>query len=248
LARLKDKVAIITGGGKGLGHAMALLFSSEGAKVVVADIDEGAGSKTVDAIHKQGGEAIFVRADVSKAEDAEEMVTSTVDSYGRLDILVNNAAIHTGGDVPSTSEEDWDRIQAVNLKGPFLCSKYAIRQMRKQGGGNIVCISSQSGLVSHVAEVAYGVSKAGLIGLAKYMAHDHAQENIRVNVVCPGGMDTPLILARPDEEIDPYRKANLLQRFAKPVEVAYCALFLASEESSYVTGSVLVADGGYTTK
>ena len=228
MARLKDKVAIITGGGQGLGHAMALLFSREGARVVVADIDENAGTETVDTIRSQGGEAIFVQADVSKEKEAEDMIASAVESYGRLDILVNNAGIHTGGDVPSTTEEDWDRILAVNLKGPFLCSKYAIQQMRKQGGGNIVCISSQSGLVSHQGEAAYGVSKAGLIGLAKYMAHDHAQENIRINVVCPGGMDTPMILARPDEEIDPYRKANLLQRFAKPVEVAHCALFLAA--------------------
>lgn len=248
MSRLQDKVAVITGAGQGLGQAIALLFGREGAKVVVADVNEAAGEETVSMIREQGGEAAFVFTDVSKADDAEHMIAAAVESYGGVDILVNNAGVHIGGEVPDTTEEDWDYILSVNLKGPFLCSKYAIRQMRKQGGGNIVCISSQSGLVSHPGEAAYGVSKAGLIGLAKYMAHDHAQDNIRVNVVCPGGMDTPMILSRPEEQIAPYRKANLLQRFADPIEVAYAVLFLASDESSYITGSVVVADGGYTTK
>lgn len=248
MLRLQDKVAVITGAGQGLGQAIALLFSREGAKIVVADISEAAGEETVRIIREQGGEVTFALTDVSRAEDAERMIAAAVDTYGRIDVLVNNAGVHIGGDVPSTTEEEWDYILGVNLKGPFLCSKYAISQMRKQGGGNIICISSQSGLVSHPGEAAYGVSKAGLIGLAKYMAHDHAQDNIRVNVVCPGGMDTPMILQRPEEEIAPYRKANLLQRFADPVEVAYAVLFLASDESSYMTGSVVVADGGYTTK
>ena len=248
MARLKDKIAAITGSGKGLGEAMALLFSREGAKIIVFDIDEGAGRETVEQIREQGGEAIFVHGDVSNPDDAVRLIDAAVDAYGRADVLVNNAGIHVDKTVANTTEAEWDQILGVNLKGVFLCSKAAIPQMRRQGGGNIICISSISGLIGQLNQAAYNASKHGIIGLVRCMAYDHAQENIRANAICPGVMNTPLVASVPEEHIAPYRKANLLERFAEPIEVANVALFLASDESSHVTGSAMVVDGGYTTK
>ena len=248
MARLKDKTAVITGSGKGLGEAMALLFSREGAKIVVFDIDEPAGRETVEQIRGQGGEAIFMHGDVSNPDDAVRVIDATVNAYGRVDVLVNNAGIHVDRTVEDTTEEEWDRILGVNLKGVFLCSKAAIPQMRRQGGGNIISISSISGLIGQLNQAAYNASKHGIIGLVRCMAYDHALENIRANAICPGVMNTPLVASVPEEHIAPYRKTSLLERFAEPSEVANAALFLASDESSYVTGSAMVVDGGYTTK
>ena len=248
MGRLKDKTAVITGSGKGLGEAIALLFSREGAKIVVFDIDEPAGQETVEQIQEQGGEAIFVHGDVSNPDDAARLIDVAVDAYGRVDILVNNAGVHVDRTVADTTEAEWDHILGVNLKGYFLCSKAAIPQMRRQGGGNIICISSISGLIGQLNQAAYNASKHGIIGLVRCMAYDHALENIRANAICPGVMNTPLVASVPEEHIAPYRKTSLLERFAEPIEVANAALFLASDESSYVTGSAMVVDGGYTTK
>ena len=248
MGRMKDKIAVITGSGKGLGEATALLFSREGAKIVVFDIDETAGQDTVEQIREKEGEAIFVQGDVSKSDDAGRLIGRAVDAYGRVDVLVNNAAVHVDKTVADTTEAEWDEILGVNLKGYFLCSKAAISQMRRQGGGNIICISSISGLIGQVNQAAYNASKHGIIGLVRCMAYDHAQESIRANAICPGVMNTPLVASVPEEHIAPYRKANLMERFAEPIEVANAALFLASDESSHVTGSVMVVDGGYTTK
>ena len=248
MARMKNKIAVITGSGLGLGEAMALLFSREGAKIVVFDINETAGRETVGQIREQGGEAIFVHGDVSNPDDATRLIHDAVDAYGRVDVLVNNAGVHVDENVPDTTEAEWDHVLGVNLKGIFLCSKAAIPQMRRQGGGNIICISSISGLIGQVNQAAYNASKHGIIGLVRCMAYDHAGENIRVNAICPGVMNTPLVASAPEEHIAPYRKANLLERFAEPIEVANAALFLASDESSHVTGSAMVVDGGYTTK
>ena len=246
--RLKDKTAVITGSGKGLGEAIALLFSREGAKIVVFDIDEPAGQETVEQIQEQGGEAIFVHGDVSNPDDAVRLIDAAVDAYGCVNVLVNNAGVHVDRTVANTTEAEWDRILGVNLKGVFLCSKASIPQMRRQGGGNIICISSISGLIGQLNQAAYNASKHGIIGLVKCMAYDHALENIRANAICPGVMNTPLVASVPEEHIAPYRKSNLLERFAEPIEVANAALFLASDESSHVTGSAMVVDGGYTTK
>ena len=248
MSRLKDKVAVITGSGMGLGQAMALLFSREGAKIVVIDINTAAGEETVDAIRAEGGDAVFVRADVSKGDDAERMISTAVESYGTVDVLVNNAGVQVEKNVPDTTEEEWDYVLGVNLKGTFLCSKAAIPQMRRQGSGSIICISSISGLVGQPNQASYNASKHGVIGLVRAMACDHAGEGIRVNAICPGSMNTPMAANIPEEHLAPYRKANLFERFAEPIEVAYSALFLASDESSYVTGSVMTVDGGYTTK
>ena len=248
MSRLKDKVAVITGSGMGLGQAMALLFSREGAKIVVTDINTAAGEETVDAIRAEGGDAVFLRADVSKGDDAKRMINTAVESYGTVDVLVNNAGVQVEKNVPDTTEEEWDYVLGVNLKGTFLCTRAAIPQMRRQGGGSIICISSISGLVGQPNQASYNASKHGVIGLVRAMACDHAEEGIRVNAICPGSMNTPMAANIPAEHLAPYRKANLFERFAEPIEVGFAALFLASDESSYVTGSVMTVDGGYTTK
>jgi NAD(P)-dependent dehydrogenase (short-subunit alcohol dehydrogenase family) len=247
--RLMNKVAAITGGAAGLGKATAELFAREGAMVVIADVDADAGEETARGIRDAGGRAAFVRTNVASEADACRMVETAVGNFGGLDVLVNNAGIQVEKAVPETTEEEWDRVLDVNLKGCFLCSKHAIIQMRKQGGGNIVCVSSQSGLVSNSNQASYNASKHGIIGLAKCMAHDHARDGIRVNAICPGSIANTRATARLSEEhLAPFRKANMLERFSEPAEIANCILFLTSDESSFVTGAVLVADGGYTTK
>ena len=245
--RLRGKIAAITGAGMGLGQAVAALFAAEGARVVVAEINAQAGQETVNRIQAQGGEAALVQIDVRQAQDAERLTRATVERFGRLDVLVNNVGVQVNKDVVDTSEEEWDFVVDTNLKSMFLCSKYAVAQMRQQGGGAIICISSLSGLVGNGLQASYNASKHGVIGLVRSMAVDHASDNIRVNVVCPGSMNTPLTETIPEEKLAPYREANLMKRFAAPGEVAQAVLFLASDEASFVTGSVLVADGGYTT-
>lgn len=246
-SRLQGKVAAITGAGMGLGQAVATLFASEGACVVVGEINAEKGLETVNRIKRQNGEALLVPMDVRLSEDAERLTHSAVEEYGRLDILVNNVGVQINKDVVDTSEGEWDFVVDTNLKSMFLCSKYAVVQMRQQGGGNIICVSSLSGLVGNGLQASYNASKHGVIGLVRSMAVDHAVDNIRINAVCPGSMNTPLTETIPEEKLAPYRNANLMKRFAEPIEVAQALLFLASDEASFVTGSVLVADGGFTT-
>ena len=247
--RLEHKVAIITGGANGLGKATVQLFSREGASVVITDILEDLGEEVAQGIRDEGGRAIFQRADAISEDDARRMVETAVSEFGQLDILMCNPAIQIEKTIPETSEEEWDRVINLNLKGPFLCSKHALIQMQKQKSGNIIMISSLSGIVSNARQASYNASKHGVIGLCKCIAHDHALEGIRANVVCPGSMnDTALTAGIPEEHKAPFLKANLLERWAAPAEIANCVLFLASDESSFVTGAVLIADGGYTTK
>ena len=215
MGRMKDKIAVITGSGKGLGEAMALLFSREGAKIVVFDIDEPAGRETVEQIQEQGGEAIFVHGDVSNPDDAIRLIDAAVDAYGRADVLVNNAGVHVDKTVADTTEAEWDHILGVNLKGIFLCSKAAIPQMRRQGGGNIICISSISGLIGQLNQAAYNASKHGIIGLVRCMAYDHAQENIRANAICPGVMNTPLVASVPRGTHRAVSKGELVGTFCR---------------------------------
>ena len=245
--RLQGKVAAITGAGMGLGQAVAKLFASEGARVVVGEINAEKGRETVNLIKELRGEALLVQMDVRLPEDAKRLTREAVEAFGRLDVLVNNVGVQINKDVVDTSEEEWDFVVDTNLKSMFLCSKYAVAQMRQQGGGNIICVSSLSGLVGNGLQASYNASKHGVIGLVRSMAVDHADDKIRVNAICPGSMNTPLTDTIPEEKLAPYRNANLMKRFAEPMEVAQALLFLASDEASFVTGSVLVADGGFTT-
>jgi NAD(P)-dependent dehydrogenase (short-subunit alcohol dehydrogenase family) len=250
--RLAGKVAVITGAGVGIGRSTALLFAKEGAKVVVADYDSERGAETVGIIREDGGEATFIQVDVSKAADAERMARATVETYGKLDILVNNAGIYMQADAVEMTEEDWDRILDVNLKGVFLCSKYCIPEMIKGGGGSIVNIGSEAGIVGIKNQVAYNVSKSGIIALTKSTAIDFAAHNIRVNCVCPGTTETPLVKAALERAPDPAAARRALEevrpanRLGRPEEIAAGILYLASDESPYATGSILSIDGGYT--
>jgi NAD(P)-dependent dehydrogenase (short-subunit alcohol dehydrogenase family) len=244
--RLKDKVAIVTGGSLGIGRAIAETFAHEGARVVVADLNEEAGCEAVKAIQADGGEAFFVRTDVSQAEDTQRMVDIALDTYGRLDILVNSAGIYARGDVISTSLETWNRLLSVNLTGIFLCCKAAIPAIRAVGHGAIVNISSSVGWqYAAPGIVAYTASKFGVTGLTKAMACDHLREDIRVNCICPGPTDTPLLRAsRTPEALQAFMEAQPIGRLGNPEEIAAAALFLVSDEASFVTGVAFPVDGG----
>lgn len=250
--RLDNKVAIVTGAGAGIGQAAALLFAKEGAKVAVADLNPNLGKETVDQIRQAGGNSYFIEADVAKAANVKRLIQETLRHYGRIDILVNNAGIYTKGDVLITSDEDWDRILDVNLKGVFLCCKYAIPEMIKVGKGSIVNVASEAGIVGIKNQVAYNVSKAAVIMLTKSIAIDFAPKGVRVNSVCPGTTETPLCRAAIQKEKDPQKARRALEecrpanRLGRPEEIASAILVLASDELDYATGSVLVIDGGYT--
>jgi NAD(P)-dependent dehydrogenase (short-subunit alcohol dehydrogenase family) len=248
--RLSGKVSIVTGAASGIGRAIALLFAAEGAKVCVADINEISGTETVSLIKQKGRDAIFCRVDVSSNSDVGSMVSNTVKAYGRIDVLVNNAAHMDERDlktVVETSEDQWDRSIDVSLKGVFLCSKHAIPEMITIGGGSIINMASVGGLVGFAAYSAYCSAKGGVIQLTKSLAIDYGKDNIRVNAICPGPIDTASSPEAQDEKLHQWqRDMTVLGRTGTPEEVATCALFLASDDSSFVTGSNLIVDGGWT--
>lgn len=248
--RLENKVAVITGAASGIGRACCIIFAREGARIVGADVDEAGGTETVDAVNANGGSAIFVRTDVSMAADTEHMAAETMRAFGAVHILVNNAGIIRAGTVMDTPEEVWDAVLDVNLKGLYLCGKYVIPHMIKSGGGSIINTSSAAGLVGAANQAAYDAAKGGAVNLSRQMALDFAQYNIRVNCLVPGGIDTPqsrnFIALRPNVKlIDAQKNWGALKRFGTAEEVANVALFLASDESSFVTGAPIIVDGGY---
>lgn len=246
--RLEGKVALISGGARGMGAEEAKLFAREGAKVVIGDILESEGKQTEAAVNEVGGECLFVKLDVTNEAEWEAAVTATVARFGKLDILVNNAGIFLGNRVEDTTTQEWDQVMDINAKGVFLGTKHAISEMRKAGGGSIVNISSVAGLVGNPFISAYNASKGAVRLLTKSTAVQYAKEGIRVNSIHPGVIETPMTQ---DVVNDPnFREfrlaANPISRLGQPADIAYGALYLASDEASFVTGSELVIDGGWT--
>jgi NAD(P)-dependent dehydrogenase (short-subunit alcohol dehydrogenase family) len=252
--KLNGKVAIVTGSGSGIGKATAELFAREGAKVTVVDRDKISGAQTVNAICATRGEACFCYADVSKSDDMQKAIDATVGHYGKLDVLVNNAAVQIMATLVDTSEEIWDEIQNTNLKGVFLGCKFGIPAMLRAGGGSIINIASVLGLVGDPDLAAYCAAKGGVIALTKVAALTYGPQGIRVNCICPGDVETPLVKAYFDKDADPVRLRNevyskyALRRIATPTEIANAVLFLASDASSFVSGSTVVVDGALTVK
>ena len=253
------KVAVVTGGGSGIGRASAIAFAREGANVVVADVNSDAGKETVATIQANSGDGLFIQTDVSNGDEVEAMVHKAVDTYGRLDYAFNNAGIlrplDEGTSLPHELTEDhWDRTLAINLKGIWLCMKSEIAQMLKQDGGAIVNSSSIHGHVAVKGQsAAYTASKHGIIGLTKSVALEYAQMGIRANAICPGGINTPLMDGFLDELLktmsrealeDAIKQGIPMGRFGGPEEIAETVIWLCSDASSYVTGHALVADGG----
>ncbi len=248
--QFENKVALVTGGSSGIGRATALAFAREGAKVVVTDLNVAGGEQTVHRIKQAGGESIFIETDVSKAASVEAMVNRTVESYGRLDCVFNNAGVSPEGDrgsVVNCKEEDWELTIQVNLKGVWLFMKYEIAQMLKQSGGAIVNTSSAYGLAAAEGTPAYVASKHGVIGLTKTAALEYATAGIRVNAVCPGNINTPMVETGLN---DPQFKAQMLARhpigrIGNPEEVAQAVVWLCSDAASFVTGHAMAVDGGW---
>jgi NAD(P)-dependent dehydrogenase (short-subunit alcohol dehydrogenase family) len=245
-----DKVAVVTGGSKGIGAAAAQALGSEGMKVVIVDVDREAGQKSAAAIAEGGTEAQFVEADVSRSEAARRAAEEAVSSFGRIDVLVNSAGIQRYGDVVETPEEVWDEVLGVNLKAMFLMAKHCVPHMTAAGGGAIVNVSSVQAFAAQRGVAAYAASKGGVIALTRAMAVDHAPA-IRVNCVCPGSVDTPMLrdaaakfFEVPEDAIAQWGSMHPLGRVAKPEEVAALISFLASPKASFITGASILVDGG----
>lgn len=251
--RFKDKVIIVTGGGTGIGKACALAFAAEGGKVVIAGRREDPLIKTVDEIKSNGGEAGYIRTDISKSKEVKTLINQVVEKYGKLDIHVANASIHVFASITKTTDEDVDKLIDINVKGNYYQLREATRQMLKQGYGSIVAISSMSGIVGHMNVSLYCASKAAIINMVRALSYEVADRNIRVNAVCPGtigvegmAVDMSKLFNDPKEFFRKEIKKIPMKRIGDPKEVAAVTLFLASEEASFVTGAYYLCDGGMT--
>ena len=247
---LKDKVAVVTGVASGIGKGTALVFAQAGAKVVGGDIDAAGGNKTTDEIRRQGHEAIFVPTDVTRSHQVRALIQAAVNTYGGVDVLFSNVGVVIGNLVADISEEEWDQVMAVNLKSMFLCCKYVIPEMRKRGKGSIVLTSSANGIIAEPALTSYCATKAAIIGMVRSIATDYGKDNIRINCICPTYTRTPLVENWINSGVDKtltWDKVNslhVLHRIAEVEEIAKAVLFLASDASSLITGTALIADGG----
>jgi NAD(P)-dependent dehydrogenase (short-subunit alcohol dehydrogenase family) len=249
--RLKDKTALITGAGSGIGRETALLFAGEGAQIVVVDVNDDSGQQTVGLIEDQGGQAVYVHADVSRAADCENMIKVAEETFGKLNILFNNAGIShiNDDDAVATDEAVWDLTMNVNLKGVFLGCKYGIPALRRAGGGSVINTASFVALIgAATSQIAYTASKGGVLAMSRELAIIHARENIRVNALCPGPLQTELLMKYLDTEAKHQRRLVHIPmgRFGQAAEIAQAALYLASDESSFVTGTAFTVDGGIT--
>jgi NAD(P)-dependent dehydrogenase (short-subunit alcohol dehydrogenase family) len=250
--KLQGRVAIVTGAAMGIGSGIAAVFAREGAKIVVADINKEAGEKTAAGLNKGGREAFFIHCDVGNEGSIRDMLEATIARFKALHVLVNNAAIGVYKTVLDTSTEEWDRCLTVNLRGVFLCSKYAIPHIKAAGGGAIVNIASVHSYQNVGGTAPYAASKGGVVALTRVMAIDYGRDKIRVNAICPGWIYTPLIKGifaadpNPEKARQAVERRQVLGRLGTPEEVGEAAAFLASDESSYITGASLMVDNGMT--
>lgn len=251
--RLKNKVTIITGAGSGIGRETAIIFAKEGAKVVVADVNEKGGKETVEEIYKIlkenpdcTGDAFFAKLDVSDREQSKEVVKETLDRYGKIDVLVNNAGIIQDSLIKNMTDEQWDNVINIDLKGPFHMIRAVADTMIEHGTGKIINVSSIVGLFGNIGQANYSAAKAGLIGLTKTLAKELGRKGIRVNAVAPGFIYTPMTAKVPEKILEIMKEKTPLRRLGQPDDVGYALLYLASDDANFVNGAVIPIDGGLT--
>ena len=249
--RVKGKVVIITGAGSGIGRETAILFAKNGAKVVVADIDEKSGKETTDEIIKVlekdpdcEGDAFFVKLDISNREQLKQVVQEVLTRYGEIDVLINNAGIVQDDLITKMTEEEWDHVIDIDLKGPFNCTQAVAEDMIKHGNGEIINVSSIVGIYGNIGQVNYAAAKAGLIGMTKTLAKELGKKGIRVNAIAPGFIHTPMTAKVPEKILEMMKEKTPLKRLGEPKDVAYTLLFLASDEANFINGAVIPVDGG----